>query len=268
MLALPAGLVHLNIVSPYWTTSLQEYNLHSKKKADLNVFFANLNSQNKDHQHLLEYLQQNQPEYVLLVEVNSLWAKEIKTIKNLYPYSKAIIQEGNFGMAVLSKNPLKIKKVLVDKENMVPAMLLTSQSSKSQLNIVLLHAFPPIGSYGTISRDQYLKTISKEIFELKSPTLVCGDFNTTPWTPIFRKFLKGSNLKLNRHRRTPNTWPSFFFFPSIPIDHCLSKKLDIISYRRGPKIGSDHWPLLLKISEEVQEEITPEFVTKSENFHL
>ncbi|MCB0412362.1 MAG: endonuclease/exonuclease/phosphatase family protein [Bdellovibrionales bacterium] len=91
-----------------------------------------------------------------------------------------------------------------------------------------------------------MKTLALRISELSSPLLVCGDFNATPWSVIFKTFLKNSGLSLSSS--TPATWPTYFSFAGIPIDHCLSRGVRITNYRRGSDIGSDHWPLLFEIS--------------------
>lgn len=151
-------------------------------------------------------------------------------------------------MAVLSKTPLKVKKILFDKETQIPALLLTTKGPWGALSLGLLHPYPPIGGYGTQLRDQYLNTISHRISELKSPLLVCGDFNTTPWSQIFKNFLTNSSLSFIQSQRAPSTWPTLWTAPSIPIDHCLVKGLKIITYERGPDLGSDHWPLHIQIA--------------------
>lgn len=207
-----------------------------------------MNSQNQEKHRLVDYLEKEKPDIVFLIEVNESWAKEIKNLEPIYPYAKAIVREGNFGLALLSKFKLETEDVLVDRTNMIPALFLRTESSVGPLNLVLLHAYPPIGKYGTMMRDQYLKTLSIRIASLKSPLLVCGDFNTTPWTSIFQQFIQNSALRLNADRLLPSTWPTTPFLPKIPIDHCLSKGIDIVSYKKGPNIGSDHWPLIFKLA--------------------
>ncbi len=217
-----------------------------KKEPSIQVFYANVNSQNQTKEKLISHLEKSKPNFVLLVEINQAWAKKLKQLETIYPYSKMILQESNFGLGILSQHPLEVSKVFSDRENSIPALILKVQAPIGEISLALLHAFPPIGSYGTLVRDQYLKTLSFHFEDIQSPLLVCGDFNTTPWSSVFNDFLK--NSKLETAFRTLNTWPTSYLFPSIPIDHCLTKNMNIANYRRGPKIESDHWPLLLEIS--------------------
>jgi endonuclease/exonuclease/phosphatase (EEP) superfamily protein YafD len=76
--------------------------------------------------------------------------------------------------------------------------------------------------------------------------LVAGDFNATPWSPHFRDLIEAAGL---RHaadgRGYLATWPSWFWPARIPIDHILLKgPLTVTSLRRGPAVGSDHYPLI------------------------
>lgn len=238
-----ATLYHLWILSPFWYLE-SPTKTPADIKNQIDVFYANLNSQNQEKQLLIDYLKKESPDLVLLVEVNKTWANEIKKLKDQYPYSQAIVHDGNFGMAVLSKEKVTLEKTLVDKENFIPALFLSVENSGSTFKTILLHSFPPFGHYGTLIRDRYLQTVSRTLTGEKSPMLVCGDFNTTPWTAIFQDFLKHSGLHLSSLIRTWPTWP----FSGLSIDHCLSKNIGINQYRKGPYIGSDHWPLLLQVS--------------------
>lgn len=80
--------------------------------------------------------------------------------------------------------------------------------------------------------------------------VVVGDFNSTPWSAPFRQLLATSGLVNSQAgfglQPTWNAW-----FPAvlrIPIDHCLhSPGLFTVSRRIGPRIGSDHLPLLVTL---------------------
>ncbi len=230
---------------PFWGSIFAEGRKISSDNV-LRTFYANINSQNTTKEVLVSYLQARQPDIVFLVEVNNSWAQELTKLKPHYPFSEIILQENNFGLGVLSKTPLEVENIFVDRENMIPALFLKTQSPLGSLNLVLLHPFPPLGKYASLVRNQYLVTLSHRIKDIYSPTLVCGDFNTTPWSFIFKEFLQNSELELN-NGKTPITWPTTRFFPGIPIDHCLVKGLGITRYETGPDIGSDHWPLVVDL---------------------
>ncbi len=245
ILSLISTVILAFIIAPHWRPTFN-LDVSENNVEALDVFYANVNSQNDSKEQLITYLKNKKPKIVFLVEINNAWAKQLKQIEDIYPYSKMILRDGNFGLGVLSRFPLEVKDIFVDRENMIPALLLKSKSPMGQINLAILHAFPPIGSYGSLLRDQYLITLARHFQEIQEPLLVCGDFNTTPWSHIFTEFLEIS--KLDKAPSTPNTWPSNILLPSIPIDHCLSRNLKIIEYKKGPPINSDHHPLTLKIT--------------------
>lgn len=89
------------------------------------------------------------------------------------------------------------------------------------------------------------------------PIIIAGDFNAAPWSFALRTFdadLPG----FRRVTRALPTWPapgarvSRFRAPSplafIPIDHVyVSDDFDIVGVARGPSIGSDHVPVLVRV---------------------
>jgi endonuclease/exonuclease/phosphatase (EEP) superfamily protein YafD len=75
--------------------------------------------------------------------------------------------------------------------------------------------------------------------------VLAGDFNTTPWAPGYRALL---STGLDDDGRTRTSWPAFLPFALIPIDHVLvSPQLQVISKRRGPRLGSDHYPIVVEL---------------------
>lgn len=85
----------------------------------------------------------------------------------------------------------------------------------------------------------------------KREVVVIGDFNTTPWSGRFRKFLKDSNLRNSlRGFGLQPTWHAALPSPlMIAIDHCLhSKSITTINRATGSNIGSDHLPLFVELA--------------------
>jgi endonuclease/exonuclease/phosphatase (EEP) superfamily protein YafD len=82
-----------------------------------------------------------------------------------------------------------------------------------------------------------------------------GDFNTTPWSAALRAGDRGFGLL--RRDRALATWPGDaladrplrFPAPFMPIDHVYAGPgWATVSVRRGPRLGSDHYPLVVTLA--------------------
>jgi endonuclease/exonuclease/phosphatase (EEP) superfamily protein YafD len=76
--------------------------------------------------------------------------------------------------------------------------------------------------------------------------IAAGDFNATAWSPHFQDLVAAGGLRnaIQGHGYVA-TWPTWFWPALIPIDHVLVKgPLAATPLRRGPGIGSDHYPLI------------------------
>ncbi|MEM7114526.1 MAG: endonuclease/exonuclease/phosphatase family protein [Chloroflexota bacterium] len=86
-----------------------------------------------------------------------------------------------------------------------------------------------------------------------------GDFNSSPWSVYFQEFVWETGLRNGRlgYGIAP-TWPAPRFalnqFPHLapaltPLDHILySPDMTLNSFEVGPYVGSDHYPLIVKLS--------------------
>ncbi len=77
-----------------------------------------------------------------------------------------------------------------------------------------------------------------------------GDLNLTPFSPFFKELLERSGLADARKPLGLHvTWPTMSLPVWIPIDHCLAGTgLRIGEVRRGRDLGSDHYPLEIRVS--------------------
>jgi endonuclease/exonuclease/phosphatase family metal-dependent hydrolase len=80
------------------------------------------------------------------------------------------------------------------------------------------------------------------------PLVIVGDFNTTRYSPVFSDWLTASRLR-DVHAGLDITWPTYLPFLGIPIDHCVvNAKIEAASFRRLPAFGSDHYPILCRLT--------------------
>ncbi len=108
--------------------------------------------------------------------------------------------------------------------------------------IAVAHAMAPLWKEGLMARDTLLSAAFNEAAEVDT-FIMAGDFNLTPWTPIFRA-LPG---KRAGDPRGVTTWPVGLRPVGLPIDHILFEgELELVESRVLDPIGSDHLPVLAK----------------------
>lgn len=241
LLLTTTALILINFMNLYtlYTPTFRVDTFTKQKK--YKVVLLNVNSRNTNQEKVVEYLINSSSEFIVLLEVSSSWKESLEKISAVYPFIKAIPLESNFGIAILSKFPSKNFKVYLDRENMIPILQNTFSLNEQSITISAIHPFPPIGSYATLIRDQYITGAASAVKKIRNASLVCGDFNTSPWTYPVRKFLSKTRHRNNYRLLSLWTWPSFF--PLLALDQCYGKGVTITHQNTGPKIGSDHLPL-------------------------
>lgn len=84
-----------------------------------------------------------------------------------------------------------------------------------------------------------------------SSTVLAGDFNLPGWTFQLRKLEAG--LGLERRSYALLSWPAVLgdrpnLMPLLPIDHVFAgRDWTVTDIRRGPFLGSDHYPLVVDL---------------------
>jgi len=89
----------------------------------------------------------------------------------------------------------------------------------------------------------HVNGLSRFVGQIKGPVIVAGDFNLTPWSYLFKKFKRQSNL--NPVTGKHPTWPANRVnLAQFPIDHIfVSSGIKARSVSAGPRVGSDHLPV-------------------------
>jgi endonuclease/exonuclease/phosphatase (EEP) superfamily protein YafD len=84
--------------------------------------------------------------------------------------------------------------------------------------------------------------------------ILTGDFNSAPWS--FQRQRWDRALRLTRRERAIATWPArnygrlrWLGLPFLPIDHVYAGPgWATVSVRRGPRLSSDHYPVVLTLA--------------------
>jgi len=216
----------------------------------LNVLHANVLSTNTDHEALFELVRAEKPDVVVLQEVSSQWLMALDTLRQDFPYSYAEARDGNFGIALFSRVPLISISHVDSPPTGYPTLVATLDLGSESLRLISTHPTIPLGQQLYTDRNEQLESIRTLLTGHTGPLVLVGDLNTGMWDSNYRSLENETGL---RNARTGfgviPTWPTFMPFAMIPIDHVLvSDDVGVVEMRSGPRIGSDHLPLIVTLA--------------------
>jgi endonuclease/exonuclease/phosphatase (EEP) superfamily protein YafD len=168
----------------------------------------NLNSSNDQIYMLKDYLKSKDPDVVVLMEITPSIGSQLSELKVQFPYGKAVMEDGNFGMGIISKLPLSNTRIHRQNNSEIPFISTEIQLAGHTIGIVAAHPFPPLGSVGTQLRNEYTNMISQFVQANKIPTILCGDFNASPWSHQIKKLIAKTALLIPKGKGLVTTWPS------------------------------------------------------------
>ena len=214
----------------------------------LRVVSLNVSITNPHQAAVLDVLRAENPDVIVLIEVDSAWTSALESLRTTYPVQLFSPRDDNFGLAFLSRVPLQSLELIQTSEHATPSALARLTLDGRELAILAIHPPPPINGEMAAARDEGLQGAATLVASMKIPVLLIGDLNATPWSQGLRLLRDGSNLDY----RSPDaawtpTWNARTPF-AIPLDHALvTPPLVVASRHIGPDVGSDHRPQILEI---------------------
>ncbi|NJR76814.1 MAG: endonuclease/exonuclease/phosphatase family protein [Scytonema sp. CRU_2_7] len=247
-------LVGLNVIEvvPWYLPHSQQLAGNATKQIRLLSF--NINIQNNDDKEVINVVQDNRPAVALFLEVNRSGFDNLKAgLKNTLPYN---FRSPGGGLAIFSRLP--IQDVKADNFNGKGGhnLIATLTVDKQSIKLIGTHPIVPVTRNNFHRRNLQLAALSDYIRELNQPLILMGDFNLTPWSPYYRRFINKTNLHNTRlgfgilpswpRPATHVNLPSWVIpLMNIPIDHCfVSKHFSVTQIYTGANANSDHAPLI------------------------
>lgn len=222
----------------------------SPSNPELRVMFANLHVGNPDFYRLFDAVNSEQPDILILAEIDSAWGRALEPLKEDYPYHLIDPERGHFGMALFSRVPLESLDVVRPGPQRKPTARARVVVSGKPLTIFGTHPYPPITPEYIYWRNGQMSGLSDIIAKTEGPVLLIGDLNMTSNAGPFRDLVSATGLRDSRKGFGVQTsWPINRPYMRIAIDHCLVTPAVRVSRRWiGPDIGSDHFPVLVDIA--------------------
>jgi endonuclease/exonuclease/phosphatase (EEP) superfamily protein YafD len=156
--------------------------------------------------------------------------------------------DGPYGIAVWSR--LELESVGPFALGRQPAIEARVRAPNGTFTLLGVHLNAPTSTRRAAARDAELELLAVRSAAVAGPLVVAGDFNVTPYSPLFRDFIAASGLTDTRRGRTLSaSWPAVLPIFGIPIDHvAVSQEFTILTHERLPDFGSDHYAVLVELA--------------------
>lgn len=223
-----------------------------KKGKHFRLLISNVYQENREFARCTRFIEKYDPDILLLVETDTWWKDQLIRLDEKYPYHVLKPLENTYGMLLYSRLELIDPEVKFLVEPDIPSIhTRVKLPSGDTFFLYCLHPQPPVPQENPRSteRDGEILLVAKEAKASKLPVIVAGDLNDVAWSYTTELFLKTSRLlDPRRGRGFFNTFHAKHWFLRWPLDHIFcSKHFQLVSLKRLPAMGSDHFPILVEL---------------------
>ncbi len=220
----------------------------------IKILISNVFQDNNRYDKLSARIEDQNPDIILLLETDQKWQNEIQACTKHYPYKIEYPQDNTYGMLFYSRIEITEYdlRFLIKKE--YPSIKVNLKlDSGAEFLFFGVHPPPPSPTERTYStdRDNELWMVAKEVEKIQMPVIVAGDLNDVAWSFTTDRFLEISELQDPRKGR--GIFATFHAKIPImrwPLDHLFcSKHFKLVQMKRLKSINSDHFPVLVELTE-------------------
>ncbi|MGI9042370.1 MAG: endonuclease/exonuclease/phosphatase family protein [Gemmatimonadales bacterium] len=219
------------------------------------LLVTNVLMENAQHDRLLQLIRESDPDVVLALETDEVWARALEPVRRTHPHVLRHPRDNYYGLILFSRLPLLEARVEFLVQDDVPSVHASFEVAGERVFLYGLHPRPPepIRDQDSTHRDAELVIVGRMIGEADGrPTIVAGDLNDVAWSPTSELFLRLSGLLDPRMGRgLYNSFNADNRLFRFPLDHVFhSNHFRLVELQRCGHIGSDHFPMLIELSYE------------------
>lgn len=249
------AIIYLSVkIFPYTVLARKEIKdiALTNEQRSIKILAANVLQYNTAYHRLLQQIKQADPDIIMLLETDMGWANAMEELKDTYPYCILEPLDNTYGLLFYSRYRLirpKVKYLVKDDIPSVDTIVELPDGTKVQL--WGLHPEPPVPgeSLTSTAKDKELMKIALKAKESKLPVIVMGDLNDVAWSYTTTLFTRTSQLlDVRKGRGFYSTFSAKSRFIRFPLDYIFcSSDFGLISMKRLPYNGSDHFPMLTQL---------------------
>jgi len=247
-------LIQIYWISPY--LPLAPKSVQSARSKDLQkrlrIVSINVLQENDNAEAVLEIVRREQPDLLVLCEVNGRWMNDLAELDQQFSFSEKYPLEDGYGIALYCNLEVTSCRVRAMVKQGIPSIDATIRMRNGQpVRVFAVHPNPPRPGESTAKRDAELVLVGREVADDES-AIVLGDMNDVGWSRTTDLFQEVSGLLDPREGRGfYSTYDATSWFLRYPLDYLFhSDDFRVAEIRILEFIGSDHFPLLIELSYE------------------
>jgi len=221
----------------------------------LRIMTINVHASSDRYDLVRSEIERLDPDIVFLPENTDRWAAGLAPLRARYPYVVDGQSPSVFSLFLFSRIPLSDAGIVnLPEPDGFPAIVTRVCPVGTEAACLLLvgvHPPPPLSGRIAAERSAALHALPGLIAGHGAGRIVLlGDFNCTPWSPLFRDLLAATGLRDSaRGFDLLPTWASRWWPFGLKIDHILvSNTISVASHQVGGDVGSDHFPVVADIA--------------------
>ena len=216
----------------------------------LTFLHVNVHANNDQYARLLELVEAEDADIIFLQEITPAWQDALQPLLETYPYAYVQARDDYFGIAMFSRVAPDTVQHVDSPPLQYPTIVASLTVDGEALTVINTHPMIPLGSTNYAARNEQLRSIANIANQANGAVVLSGDLNTGMWGFNYRTLVQSTGLRnASRGFGILPTWPTFMPPAMIPIDHVLvSNEVGVNDVRTGPRIGSDHLPLIVTVT--------------------
>lgn len=215
--------------------------------ADLRVLHTNVLYTRPDVGRIRQLIARENPDLFVLQELTQDMHLRLTDLRAEYPHQIFIWAKGPCYMLVGSRTPFTADSTPVRQARTIH---LRTTVRGQALSFVTLHPRTPVFPAWFRQRNQRLTYAADLVRRQTEPTLWIGDFNVSPFSPVYDDLIKRSGTQACREGfGLAATWIRWCPPLMIPIDHALiNDGFRTVNFRTAYMPESDHKALIVDLA--------------------
>jgi endonuclease/exonuclease/phosphatase (EEP) superfamily protein YafD len=216
---------------------------------ELRLVVANVEVGNTDFGAVRRLVAKTHPDLFGVTELTPVMARHLGDQLPGYRTRVLETRDDAYGIGVYSRLPLLSAKIVRFPADGPPTVVARVRVAGKPVSVVVTHVHTPFAGSVHVRHLDALASAART--QLGKRVVVCGDFNTPPWSGPLRDFAADAGLHdlYGGRAWAAYSWPTWGYALRVPLDNCfVGRGVSVTAHHDGPSVGSDHRPLVVDVA--------------------